>query len=350
MSHFTVMLKISKTRLSAADFSVEQAVKEMLAPYQENNMGNCPRQYLEFHDVEDEWRREYETESNEMIRCEDGSLAYSWDDQFRVPGSIGIGGGSHKVPEHLERVNVQHRERYATFEEYAKDWHGDEGRDDKTGRYGYWENPNKKWDWYAIGGRWSGFFPLKPDREAAVGELSWTRRGQRDPGHGDIVQVGDIDMDAVATKTRESAEEFWQKWQLFLETGSGGDPFDGPRSRALDIGLMRVEREPYTAREGERAWRWGDTHNLTDDRKNWHDVAKLIDEATFMRDYIDCFCPIKAYAALDDEGWHAPGQMGWFGCSSDTADTYVPFAREFVKRFIKSAAPTDTLVIVDCHI
>lgn len=42
-----------------------------------------------------------------------------------------------------------------------EDWCGFEERDEKTGKYGYWENPHTKWDWYQIGGRWNGFFRLK---------------------------------------------------------------------------------------------------------------------------------------------------------------------------------------------
>ena len=43
-------------------------------------------------------------------------------------------------------------------------------------------NPNSKWDWYSIGGRWSGFLPLKEldsegnhltTNEALVGEIDW---------------------------------------------------------------------------------------------------------------------------------------------------------------------------------
>jgi hypothetical protein len=75
-----------------------------------------------------------------------------------------------------------------------------------------------------------------------------------------------------------------------------------------------------------------------------------MDRDAFMEQYIDCFCPIKSYAALDNDGWHAPGDMGWFGCSSDNPDSYVKFAREFVGRFIKNAAPDDLLVCVDYHI
>ena len=43
-------------------------------------------------------------------------------------------------------------------------------------------NPNSKWDWYSIGGRWSGFLPLKEldsegnhltANEALVEEIDW---------------------------------------------------------------------------------------------------------------------------------------------------------------------------------
>lgn len=46
------------------------------------------------------------------------------------------------------------------FESFIKDWAGHE-KDPETGKYGYWENPNAKWDWYQLGGRWSGMFKMK---------------------------------------------------------------------------------------------------------------------------------------------------------------------------------------------
>lgn len=87
-----------------------------------------------------------------------------------------------------------------------------------------------------------------------------------------------------------------------------------------------------------------------DDRVGWHDVVKLMERDAFIAKYIDCFCPIKTYAALDNDGWHAPGDMGWWGMSSDEPDGYVKFAREFVGRFVKNCAPDDLLVLVDYHI
>jgi hypothetical protein len=42
------------------------------------------------------------------------------------------------------------------FEEYAREWHGRTERMIPN-RFGYWQNPNAKWDWYEVGGRWAGF-------------------------------------------------------------------------------------------------------------------------------------------------------------------------------------------------
>lgn len=42
MSHFTVAVITEK--------GTEKEVDKLLAPYQENNMGDCPQEYLEFNE------------------------------------------------------------------------------------------------------------------------------------------------------------------------------------------------------------------------------------------------------------------------------------------------------------
>lgn len=52
-------------------------------------------------------------------------------------------------------------------------------------------NPNSKWDWYQLGGRWSGFFKLKAGKEGICGELAEpAKEGTCDQAlKGDIEQV-----------------------------------------------------------------------------------------------------------------------------------------------------------------
>ena len=127
MSHFTVLV-------IGADYEKE------LRPFQENNMEDCPKEFLEFNDEEDELRQQYETDGTEYIIMPDGRKLLPWDDEFKIPGTIGMGANTHKVPEHLERRRIPHMETFATFEEFVEGWHGYERRDPEKGRYGYWEN------------------------------------------------------------------------------------------------------------------------------------------------------------------------------------------------------------------
>lgn len=147
MSHFSVIV-------------IGDDVDEQLAPYQENNMGDCPKEYLEFHDMEPECREEYANGVTERVLMPDGRLLMKWDDEFRKEGSFGVGTDTHEVPDHLTVVELPFSQLYPTFEQFMDDYHGYRF-DEEQGKFGYWENPNKKWDGYTIGGRWTGYFPVK---------------------------------------------------------------------------------------------------------------------------------------------------------------------------------------------
>jgi len=147
MSHFTVLV-------------IGENPEEQLAPYNENT-SSCDKEWLEFGDEEDEYLKKYNEGEKEMIKMPDGRLLFSWDDEFKKKDAIGFGTNTHEVPDNLEKVMVKHKDRYPTFENFMEEWAGYEERDPQTGRYGHWHNPNAKWDWYELGGRWSGYFKLK---------------------------------------------------------------------------------------------------------------------------------------------------------------------------------------------
>lgn len=156
MSHFTVTVKITKARLDRHDGSVDAALEEMLAPYDENNEA-CKT----FEDHTDEVAKEYD-ESREMVCMPDGSLKYKHecnvgdflDRKFQLP----VGARLEMVP---------FRQRYATLAEFTTEYHGYEEHD---GRFGHMTNKQGHWDWYSIGGRWTGFYPLKSGRAPHLGQ------------------------------------------------------------------------------------------------------------------------------------------------------------------------------------
>lgn len=55
------------------------------------------------------------------------------------------------------------KEHYPTIKDLAEDWFG--YRKNENGVYGYTHNPDAKWDWYAIGNRWSGYLLGKDGHE-----------------------------------------------------------------------------------------------------------------------------------------------------------------------------------------
>jgi len=191
MSHFTVLI-------------VGEDPDGQLIPFQENNMGDCPEEYMKFHDKEDEMREEYENEKVvQYMFKDDGEWLFQWDNKItkrigdilrsRLPSlkntpvkkRASFNNGLSDIADHLGgikqleeaskklkeemigsgdliREEKRYQNIYATFEEFCQAHHGYKGRDEKTGKYGYWENPNAKWDWYQLGGRWNGFFKMKP--------------------------------------------------------------------------------------------------------------------------------------------------------------------------------------------
>lgn len=176
MSHFAVLV-------------IGDDVEGQLRPYQENNMGDCPGEFLEFHDIEDEYRKKYETECGSMVKLASGELVCAYDNRFRNPDFLN---GPHWVyPEGAVEVQVPHSARYPTFEEFMREYCGDGGRDPSKGRYGYWENPNSKWDWYLVGGRWTGFFKLKDGANGSHGEPG-LMTDPPEAGTADIVKLGDL--------------------------------------------------------------------------------------------------------------------------------------------------------------
>ena len=141
MSHFTVGVIVNKL--------TEEEVHKALAPYQENNGEDCPKEYLEFNSVTEEYKEKYENETRTMVKLENNDLVSTSDDRFKKEikdEEHPLGLTTYEIPENLVQVKVPYKVLYPTFDEYMTDWCGYK-LDEETNDYGYWENPNRKWDW-----------------------------------------------------------------------------------------------------------------------------------------------------------------------------------------------------------
>ena len=77
-------------------------------------------------------------------------------------------------------------------------------------------------------------------------------------------------------------------------------------------------------------------------------------DATYRNEdeYIRRCTTFHTYAVVTPNGeWHAVGEMGWFGFSSESPATRREWEQEYHKRFLEPAQENDWyMVIVDCHI
>jgi hypothetical protein len=82
------------------------------------------------------------------------------------------------------------------YADILADWVGGEAGPD--GDWGFYRNPNAKWDWFMLGGRWQGKLRLHAGRSGKSGECSWTNDGEpEDPNAFDQAEAGDIDWAAT---------------------------------------------------------------------------------------------------------------------------------------------------------
>lgn len=294
MSHFTVAVITDGTK----------TIDELLAPYQENSMEDCPKEYLKFVSVEEEYKKEYEEDGHEMIRLENGELVDCWDKMFSVKTGEGLFDNKIIIPEYLERVLVKHRDTYKTFEEFMRGWGGHESRDEQTGEYGYWENPNAQWDWYTIGGRWSNSLLVKD------GSMSIKRSNSLDDDLNDVPE-GYIWVDMAYIKD-------------------------------IKFDLMKDSNKSVY----EKRWNEAQEHDAV-----YKKMIYGIENEESKEEYIDRNSGFETYAVITPDGkWHSKGKMGWWGCSSETQEESTQWNESFYNTFIKDANPDWLLTIVDCHI
>ena len=82
-------------------------------------------------------------------------------------------------------------------------------KDDEGNTY----NPNAMWDWYVIGGRWSGGFKLKPNKKGfCQPEILPGNRRKNFPNGVDSAIKGDIDFEGIKQYRIKLANKIWTRF------------------------------------------------------------------------------------------------------------------------------------------
>lgn len=158
-------------------------------------------------------------------------------------------------------------------------------------------NNNSKWDWYVIGGRYSGLLRLK-----------------KDIGYGvDQALVKDVNFNYVDKDELADSKRYWD---IIVE---GHTPTKDEKER-MEYGIMPSKE---------------------------YLIENYSNKFNYLKEVFD----FKTYAILTpDEAWHKPGQVLYFGMSSASEEDHKDFSENYFNILDVEKYKDHYITIVDCHI
>jgi hypothetical protein len=235
-------------------------------------------------------------------------------------------------------IDVPVKREYPSIDDFVEQYHGYHKREeDGETRYGYLSNPNAKWDWYQVGGRWAGILKLKPGvEEFGKGELTLLASPEqreafeKSNGQASIAYKKDVDIEGLEAPQRESAEKRWDEWNSDI----------GQKWNALPKDAQGWPKDRDSIPEDVSKW-MSDSLGFMYSKIQIDDLNNMTREDYVAKESIWC-----TYALLWDGKWYQRGDMGWWGISSNEDDNW-----EFQFKKLWNQIPDDEIVTaVDCHI
>lgn len=171
-------------------------------------------------------------------------------------------------------------------------------------------NPDSKWDWYEIGGRYSGQLRIK---------------GKGRHADCDAARAKDIDWDSMMSLTAAQERKARHFWRCYVEG--------------------RLPKAVREAGEDAAANYLREEFGFIFYRPEWY-KGRYGNADGYVR-HLSLWAP---YAVVDADGWHSVGEMGWFGISNEAEGAEKDWEEEFRSKFVDALGPEDYVAIVDCHI
>lgn len=228
MSHFSLLI-------------IGDEPEEQLKPFQQFDLDSGFNEYVVFRDDEDYLRKEWEEGTISARKIEDPEKYPDID--IIDSEEYGLISASYDSKlSGLPYIDIPAVLAYPSFETFCEEYHGYDERDEKQGRYGYWENPNSKWDWYELGGRWKNFLKIKT-------KTSYTNPFNRYKKGSAAIWVSQcfshqIDWEGMERIRKEKAEDNWNVYQL---AKSGEIKISNPR-KVLGLFFDPPDKETYLAK------------------------------------------------------------------------------------------------------
>lgn len=351
MSHFTVLV-------------IGGRVADQLQPFHEFECTGIDDQYVQDVDDTESLRADFNKATMVMLLGPDGRLhdrfddAGNWKPEFSKPGVLRR---EPVIPDGFVEIKLLASEA-VTFRRWLKSWtsrnevaHGELPDTAGIHKYGFTvidpqgdvartmdrTNPNKKWDWFVVGGRYSGHFRLKPGRVGTLGNQDHADTNDGPVNRADIALKDDIDFAYMRDAKRHEAQALYDKISAII---AGRSWQTWPQLREAHGTDVEAARTAYHAQpvvvDLQAAGR-------TDDELSWVDLDDFaVDRATYVEQQVNLAG--STFAVLRDGKWYERGKMGWWGIVHDEKDDSA-WAREFAK-LIDDMPPETFLTVVDCHI
>lgn len=192
-------------------------------------------------------------------------------------------------------------------------------------------NPNKKWDWWQVGGRWHGFLKLKHGAEGETGEPG-LMTPEAKQGWVDCARKGDVDWDGMRD---DAANEAAQRYDRVRELAPGDwEPWESVRERFSNIEDARTfyhSQGQVKAAKKEGFW---EPDSFLASRESYIEKARA--------------AAVAPFAILYNGEWIERGEMGWWAIISN--DTGKENWMDKSWAIIQSVPDEEPITIVDCHI
>jgi hypothetical protein len=300
MSHFSVLV-------------IGDDVESQLAPYHEYECTDLNDEYVQDIDI------------TEQVLANVSKYAEEAESEDSSPLQRGLEweGLENWIVSDLSEVEIQGEHRYG----YAI------VRDGELVKAVKRTNPNAKWDWWVLGGRWTGYLKLKEGASGEVGSPGLLTKPAT-PGYADSALKGEIDWEGKQNERGHEAGELWDKVRSVAP--EGWESWDSCRERFSDVDDARTF---YHNQSGLKAAR--EVEEL-----RWIEDNVLVDRDLYVNRARNS--AYTTYAIIKDGEWISRGDMGWFGISSNEVD-YDEWLSQVNK--LLAELPDDTLIsVVDCHI
>lgn len=235
----------------------------------------------------------------------------------------------YTVDEALDHINEEYVPYNNCLKDYADrqliDWLAEnEGLLIKQGGLYSTYNPKSKWDWYQVGGRFSGELELTEE-----GRLNAFNKIEK-KYHTDI-DLKDLYENSDYLRYVDTAPLKYIKWFI-----------------------------PLSPIEKEKLRRWWEINIDKDELKDGEEKDEYLfwNSEWIRRRYKDADTYIKTkemitfFAVITPDGkWYAPSNMGWFACTDGEPEDELEWDFKFYDTFIKPNLNSDLIcTVVDCHI